>query len=129
MATQSRETWFFRHGQDRRRRFRARRAAGLSIRFCHMLHDANEIVLNGSKLARLLGPGSVLLCHDSNDTNESLLRQYIHFRKIGRVDSILICVVTERRWIPRSFERVKAHLSSCRQRCEQRPPSCQPQFT
>ena len=40
-----------------------------------------KITENGPQLTRIVGAGTVLACHDSNDKHETLLSDYIEFPK------------------------------------------------
>lgn len=73
--------------------FGATEARPYQFVFADVLHDAREIAENGPKLARIVGPGTVLACHDSDDEHETLLLDHIKFQKVCRLDSILVAIV------------------------------------
>lgn len=58
--------------------------------FCDAMHDELEIRRNAPDLARLLAPGAVLCCHDSNEANIALLRRYFVFADTVLADSLLV---------------------------------------
>jgi hypothetical protein len=58
--------------------------------FTDSMHDENEINRNAPDLKRFIGPGSILACHDSNETNERCLSQYIEFSYSFTVGSLFV---------------------------------------
>lgn len=64
-----------------------------SFIFADVMHNEAEIRESGPKLRYMTAPGTVLACHDCNPAFEALLRQYLPFRTVGLLDSMLVAVV------------------------------------
>jgi hypothetical protein len=61
--------------------------------FIDAMHTPEEVDRNAPRLAELLGPGSVLACHDTTPENRSELGLHFQFSDELQVDSLFVGVV------------------------------------
>lgn len=58
--------------------------------FLDIMHDLEEITNNAPGIRRFIAPGTIMACHDTDESNEKCIKQQFDFSFAFRVDSLFI---------------------------------------